>query len=104
MTPRTNINVLIVDDDAAIRKIFRHTLTKTGYDVVVAEDAQSALKEAWGQRFDLLLTDARPRTASASSHERRRRRLPAPDDLEEPARKALRGRLSRASHDERDVG
>lgn len=36
--------VMIVDDEENIRKIVRMTLTKTGYDVVEAEDGEAAVK------------------------------------------------------------
>jgi two-component system, chemotaxis family, chemotaxis protein CheY len=37
--------VLIVDDEADIRKTVRLTLTKAGFDVVEAEDGEKAIKE-----------------------------------------------------------
>jgi two-component system chemotaxis response regulator CheY len=37
--------VLIVDDEADIRKTVRLTLTKEGFDVVEAEDGEKAIKE-----------------------------------------------------------
>lgn len=37
--------VLVVDDEADIRKTVRLTLTKAGFDVVEAEDGEKAIKE-----------------------------------------------------------
>ena len=37
--------ILIVDDEADVRKSVRMTLTKAGYDVVEAEDGEKAIKE-----------------------------------------------------------
>ncbi len=37
--------VLVVDDEADIRKSVRLTLTKAGFDVVEAEDGEKAIKE-----------------------------------------------------------
>ena len=37
--------VLVVDDEADIRKSVRMTLTKAGFDVVEAEDGEKAIKE-----------------------------------------------------------
>lgn len=37
--------VLIVDDEADIRKTVRLTLTKAGFDVIEAEDGEKAIKE-----------------------------------------------------------
>ena len=38
--------VLVVDDDAAIRRLLRNTLLRAEYAVVEAEDAKSALRQA----------------------------------------------------------
>lgn len=37
--------ILVVDDEADVRKSVRMTLTKAGYDVVEAEDGDKAIKE-----------------------------------------------------------
>ena len=37
--------ILVVDDEANIRKTVRLTLTKAGFDVVEAEDGEQAIKE-----------------------------------------------------------
>ena len=37
--------VLIVDDEADVRKIVRMTIQKAGYDVIEAEDGEKAIKE-----------------------------------------------------------
>ncbi len=50
-------NLLLVDDDAALRRVFSHMLQRSGYAVVSAEDGEAALKEAWAKKFDLVLTD-----------------------------------------------
>ncbi len=55
--------VLIVDDEANIRKIIRMALTKTGYDVIEASDGEKAI-EALGAddnppMVDLILCDLR---------------------------------------------
>jgi two-component system chemotaxis response regulator CheY len=38
------VRILVVDDEADVRKSVRMTLTKTGYDVVEAEDGDKAIK------------------------------------------------------------
>jgi two-component system, cell cycle sensor histidine kinase and response regulator CckA len=57
--PRGRESVLVVEDEAAIRRITTSVLTRAGYHVVPATDAAEALR-AWDQApdgFDLLLTD-----------------------------------------------
>ena len=38
--------ILVVDDEAAIRRLLRNTLTRAGYAVVEAEDGRQALHQA----------------------------------------------------------
>ncbi|MDA4833600.1 DNA-binding response regulator, partial [Enterobacter hormaechei] len=38
--------ILVVDDDAAIRRLLRSTLIRADYAVVEAEDAKGALRQA----------------------------------------------------------
>jgi two-component system chemotaxis response regulator CheY len=38
------VRILVVDDEADVRKSVRMTLTKAGYDVVEAEDGDKAIK------------------------------------------------------------
>ena len=49
--------ILIVDDDAAIRRLLRNTLTRAGYDVVEAADARGALRQAAAEHPDAVLLD-----------------------------------------------
>jgi two-component system C4-dicarboxylate transport response regulator DctD len=51
--------VLVVDDDAALRRMVHRWLTHAGYAVVEAADGASALRILLerGQRVDLVLTD-----------------------------------------------
>ena len=57
LNTESKANVLLVDDDPALRRVFTHMLSRSGYDVVSAEGAEEAIKEAWTRRFDLVLTD-----------------------------------------------
>jgi DNA-binding NtrC family response regulator len=52
-TPR----ILVVDDDRAVRTAIRVNLSKQGWDVSVAEDAEGALKLIAERPVDLVLTD-----------------------------------------------
>jgi two-component system chemotaxis response regulator CheY len=48
---------MIVEDDAAIRRLYSFLLTNSGYDVVEAEDGQEALEKFAEQPCDLIITD-----------------------------------------------
>lgn len=49
--------ILIIDDDKIIRKIYRATLTKEGYDVIEAEDGNIGIQYIKSENPDLILTD-----------------------------------------------
>jgi two-component system, OmpR family, phosphate regulon response regulator PhoB len=49
--------VLVIDDDPTIARIVKLTLRNVGYDVVIAEDTRSGLKELFQEKTDLLLLD-----------------------------------------------
>jgi two-component system NtrC family response regulator len=52
-------NVLVVDDEAQIRDLLRHTLTAVGFDVYCAESGERALALAREHTPDLVLADLR---------------------------------------------
>jgi len=56
MTPN-GVRVLIVDDEPAIRRFLRATLSAHGYDIFEATDGQSALIAAAAARPDLVILD-----------------------------------------------
>jgi len=49
--------VLVVEDDAATRRLYKFMLTNGGYPVVEAEDGVVALEQLAKQHFDLVITD-----------------------------------------------
>lgn len=49
--------VLIVDDEPAIRRLLRNTLTRAGYAVVEAQDAREALRQAAAEHPSAVLLD-----------------------------------------------
>ena len=53
MSPR----VLVVDDSTTVRRVVERTLSRAGYDVVLAVDGQDGLEEAQRQPPDLVLVD-----------------------------------------------
>jgi CheY-like chemotaxis protein len=55
----TQQNILVVDDEAPMRKLLSNNLKATGYAVRVAADGTEALKLIEEHQFDLLLLDVR---------------------------------------------
>lgn len=53
----TMATVLVVDDEAAIRRLVRGTLTRAGFDVVEADTARAALSALAIDKPDLVLLD-----------------------------------------------
>src|SRR6185369_565761 len=51
--------VLVVDDDAAVRKIIKHHLVKDGFDVAEEENGVTALEIVRSTAVDLILLDLR---------------------------------------------
>lgn len=50
-------SVLIVEDDAATRRLYKFMLTNGGYPVREAEDGVAALEQLAQHHFDLVITD-----------------------------------------------
>ena len=50
-------SVLIVEDDAATRRLYKFMLTNGGYPVLEAEDGIAALEQLATHHFDLVITD-----------------------------------------------
>jgi two-component system, cell cycle response regulator CpdR len=49
--------ILVVEDNDAMRSFLAEALERSGYDVRVAQDAETALSLFTAQNFDLLLSD-----------------------------------------------
>ena len=49
--------ILVIDDDKLVRKVFKLTLSKEGYDVLEAEDGRQGLQVIKAEQPDLVLTD-----------------------------------------------
>ncbi len=50
-------NVLVVDDDAAVRQSVRKVLEGAGYEVAAASDGEEAVVQFVPEQFDLVLLD-----------------------------------------------
>jgi DNA-binding NtrC family response regulator len=55
--PRLTAEILVVDDDAAIRELLRYLLGDEGYRVTLAADAAAARRLIQRQTFDVVLCD-----------------------------------------------
>ena len=53
------MNVLLADDDNALRRVIQFKLQKKGYEVTAVENGEEALKELRKRSFDLLIADIR---------------------------------------------
>jgi putative two-component system response regulator len=51
--------ILVVDDEAAVRRLLERLLVAEGYEVLLAEDGEAALSLAWSGRIDTVLLDMR---------------------------------------------
>lgn len=49
--------ILIAEDDAELRNLFTHVLTRTGYDVTGVDNGRKALDELRADYFDLVISD-----------------------------------------------
>ncbi len=56
-SPDTQQSVLIVEDDAATRRLYKFMLIDGGYNVVEAEDGVAALEMMAKQPYPLVITD-----------------------------------------------
>jgi DNA-binding NtrC family response regulator len=53
----TNKTILLVDDDASLRRVLSHHLTEAGYQVLTAADGKEGLSVFTEQQVDLVITD-----------------------------------------------
>lgn len=51
--------ILLVEDDQTLSLLYQEELTREGYEVVLAGDAESALEKIRSSPFDLIITDIR---------------------------------------------
>ena len=49
--------ILLVDDEATVRRVMRMALERAGFDVTTAENGEVALTEIRRQEPDVLITD-----------------------------------------------
>jgi len=51
--------ILLVEDDKTLSILYEEELSKEGYQVILAHDAESALEKVKKGEFDLIITDIR---------------------------------------------
>lgn len=73
--------ILLVDDDADVRRLVKKILEKSGYSVMAVENGLSALSELNENTYDLLLSDANMPQYSGFDLLKAVRRLPKHRDL-----------------------
>lgn len=73
--------ILLVDDDADVRRLVKKILETSGYSVVAVDNGLSALSELNENQYDLLLSDANMPQYSGFDLLRAVRRLPKHRDL-----------------------
>jgi two-component system, chemotaxis family, chemotaxis protein CheY len=49
--------ILFVEDSASVRQVMNTTLTREGYDVILAADGQEALSKLDGTKIHLIISD-----------------------------------------------
>ena len=52
-------NLLLVDDDASLRRVLQHHLSEAGYSVLIAKDGTEAFNLYTENSIDLVITDVR---------------------------------------------
>lgn len=57
MTMKKESSILIIDDEAQMRRLLRNTLENEGYKVTLAENGTDAVRTAESSRFDLAILD-----------------------------------------------
>jgi CheY-like chemotaxis protein len=70
--------ILIVDDDAAIREAFSRTLRHAGFEVTAVENGVAALEEIAQRNFEVVVCDySMPRLGGQGFYEQIEERFPA---------------------------
>ena len=59
METPSNLNILVVDDDAETRDLLRECLSEEGYGVVTSGSGEEALEVGRGEFFDVIISDMR---------------------------------------------
>ena len=69
--------ILFVEDSASVRQVMTSTLTREGYDVIVACDGQDALTKLSGGKIHLIISDVNMPNLDGLSFVKKAKQLPA---------------------------
>lgn len=69
--------ILFVDDSASVRQVMTSTLTREGYDVIVACDGEDALAKLDGCKIHLIISDVNMPNMDGLTFVRTAKQLPA---------------------------
>lgn len=67
--------VMVIDDDAVVRRLFKETLERNNYHVMTVEDGDKALKLVKSWNFDLIFLDLKMTGMDGAETFRRIRRI-----------------------------
>jgi len=69
--------ILFVEDSASVRQVMTSTLTREGYDVIVACDGQDALSKLGGGKIHLIISDVNMPNMDGLTFVKAAKQLPA---------------------------
>jgi len=69
--------ILFVEDSASVRQVMTSTLTREGYEVILASDGQEALNKLDGARIHLIISDVNMPNMDGLSFVKKAKQLPA---------------------------
>ncbi len=68
--------ILFVEDSASVRQVMSSTLTREGYDVILASDGKDALVKLDGRKIHLIISDVNMPNMDGLSFVKEAKRLP----------------------------
>jgi len=69
--------ILFVEDSASVRQVMNSTLTREGYDVILASDGRDALSKLDGSKIHLIISDVNMPNMDGLSFVKQAKQLPA---------------------------
>jgi len=69
--------ILFVEDSASVRQVMNSTLTREGYEVILASDGQDALGKLDGTKIHLIISDVNMPNLDGLSFVKKAKQLPA---------------------------
>ncbi len=69
--------ILFVEDSASVRQVMNSTLTREGYDVILACDGRDALSKLDGSKIHLIISDVNMPNMDGLSFVKQAKQLPA---------------------------